>query len=119
MAPINFNIPRYQRREFVAAPLETYANTLGTLQQRHEQAIHKLMHTKTFLANKQLNEAENEWLYNYTQDIQNQLESAAESGSYATALTTAQKLAGQVASDPALIGRERYQQQFKEISRTS
>ena len=33
MAPINFNIPRYQRREFVAAPLETYANTLGTLQQ--------------------------------------------------------------------------------------
>lgn len=115
MAPINFNIPRYQRREFVAAPLETYANTLGTLQQRHEQAIQQANATKTFLANKQLNEAENEWLYNYTQDIQNQLESAAESGSYATALTTAQKLAGQVASDPALIGRERYQQQFKEF----
>lgn len=113
MAPINFTIPRYQRREYINAPLDVYANTLGTLQQRHEQAIEQTNAVKTFLANKQLNEAENEWLYNYSQDIQNQIENAAQSGSYATALTTAKKLAGDVASNPALIGRERYQQQYQ------
>ena len=112
MAPINFTIPRYQRREFVAAPLEIYSNTLGTLQQRHEQAIEQSNAVKTFLANKQLNEEENKWLYDYSKDIERQIEDSVESGSYATALTTAKTLAGKVASDPALIGRERYQQQY-------
>lgn len=115
MAPINFTIPRYQRREFVAAPLEIYSNSLGTLQQRHEQAIEQSNAVKTFLANKQLNEEENKWLYDYSKDIERQIEDAVESGSYATALTTAKTLAGKVASDPALIGRERYQQQYQQF----
>lgn len=113
--PINIRTVGYQKKERVAAPLDVYAGTLNTLQQRHETAIDTSNKIKAILANKELNEAENKWLSDYSQQINNQIESAAQEGSYATALTTATKLAGEVASNPGLIGRERYQQQYKKF----
>lgn len=110
---INIKTSGYQKRERIAAPLEVYSNTLDTLQQRHENAIETSNKIKTFLANKELNEAENKWLSDYSTQINNQIEAAAQQGSYATALTTASKLAGEVASNLGLIGRERYQKEFK------
>lgn len=112
---IDIRTSGYQKREQVAAPLDAYAATLNTLQQKHETAIDTANKIKTFLANKELNEAENKWLSDYSQQINNQIEAAAQEGSYASALTTATKLAGDVASNPALIGRERYQQQYKKF----
>lgn len=113
--PIDIKTSGYQKRERIAAPLDAYSATLNTLQQKHETAIDTANKIKTFLANKELNEAENKWLTDYSQQINNQIEAAAQEGSYATALTTATKLAGEVASNPALIGRERYQQQYKKF----
>lgn len=113
--PIDIKTAGYQKKERVAAPLDVYAGTLNTLQKKHESAIDSANKIKTFLANKNLNEAENKWLSDYSQQINNQIESAAEEGSYASALTTATKLAGEVASNPALIGRERYQQEYKKF----
>lgn len=113
--PINIKTAGYQKKERIAAPLDVYAGTLNTLQKKHESAIETSNKIKTFLANKELNEAENKWLNDYSQQINNQIEAAAQSGSYATALTTATKLAGEAASNPGLIGRERYQQQYKKF----
>lgn len=113
--PININTAGYQKKERVAAPLEVYASTLDTLQKKHDTAIETQNQVKSFLANKQLNEAENKWLADYTQSINNQIEAAAQEGSYATALTTAKRLAGEVTSNPGLIGRERYQAEFKKF----
>lgn len=113
--PINIKTAGYQKRERVAAPLDVYNSTLNTLQQKHDTAIETSNQIKTFLANKQLNEAENEWLDNYSRDINAQIEASAQDGSYATALTTARRLAGEVNSNPGLIGRERYQQEFKKF----
>lgn len=113
--PININTAGYQKKERVAAPLEVYASTLDTLQKKHDTAIETQNQVKTFLANKQLNEAENKWLSDYTQSINNKIEAAAQEGSYATALTTAKRLAGEVTSNPGLIGRERYQAEFKKF----
>lgn len=113
--PIDIKTAGYQKKERVAAPLDVYAGTLDTLQKKHETAIDTTNKIKTFLANKNLNEAENKWLSDYSQQINNQIEAAAEEGSYASALTTATRLAGEVASNPALIGRERYQQEFKKF----
>lgn len=113
--PIDIKTSGYQKRERVAAPLDVYNSTLNTLQQKHDTAIETSNQIKTFLANKQLNEAENEWLDKYSRDVNAQIEASAQEGSYATALTTATKLAGEVASNPALIGRERYQQQYKKF----
>ena len=87
--PIDIKTAGYQKRERVAAPLDVYNSTLNTLQQKHDTAIETSNQIKTFLANKQLNEAENEWLDKYSRD--------------ATALTTARRLAGEVASNPGLI----------------
>lgn len=113
--PININTAGYQKKERIAAPLEVYASTLDTLQKKHDTAIETQNQVKSFLANKQLNEAENKWLADYTQSINNQIETAAQEGSYATALTTAKRLAGEVTSNPGLIGRERYQAEFKKF----
>lgn len=113
--PINIKTAGYQKKERIAAPLDVYAGTLNTLQKKHESAIETSNKIKTFLANKELNEAENKWLNDYSQKINNQIEAAAQDGSYATALTTATKLAGEAASNPGLIGRERYQQQYKKF----
>lgn len=113
--PIDIKTAGYQKRERVAAPLDVYNSTLNTLQQKHDTAIETSNQIKTFLANKQLNEAENEWLDKYSRDINAQIEASAQEGSYATALTTARKLAGEVNSNAGLIGRERYQQEFKKF----
>lgn len=113
--PININTAGYQKKERVAAPLEVYASTLDTLQKKHDTAIETQNQVKSFLANKQLNEAENKWLSDYTQSINSQIEAAAQEGSYVTALTTAKRLAGEVTSNPGLIGRERYQAEFKKF----
>lgn len=113
--PINIKTAGYQKRERVAVPLDVYNSTLNTLQQKHDTAIETSNQIKTFLANKQLNEAENEWLDNYSRDINAQIEASAQEGSYATALSTARRLAGEVNSNPGLIGRERYQQEFKKF----
>lgn len=113
--PINIRTSGYQKRERVAAPLDAYASTLQTLQQKHDTTIETQNKIKGFLANKQLNEAENKWLADYSAKINAQIENAAEKGSYATALTTARKMAGEVASNPGLIGRERYQQEYKKF----
>lgn len=112
---INIRTSGYQKRERVAAPLDAYASTLQTLQQKHDTTIETQNKIKEFLANKQLNEAENKWLADYSAKINAQIEGAAEEGSYATALTTARKMAGEVASNPGLIGRERYQQEYKKF----
>lgn len=113
--PINIRTSGYQKRERVAAPLDAYTSTLQTLQQKHDTTIETQNKIKGFLANKQLNEAENKWLADYSAKINAQIENAAEEGSYATALTTARKMAGEVASNPGLIGRERYQQEYKKF----
>lgn len=112
--PIDIKTSGYQKRERVAAPLDAYSATLNTLQQKHETAIDTANKIKTFLANKELRSRE-QMATDYSQQINNQIEAAAQEGSYATALTTATKLAGEVASNPALIGRERYQQQYKKF----
>ena len=112
---INIRTSGYQKRERVAAPLDAYASTLQTLQQKHDTTIETQNKIKEFLANKKLNEAESKWLADYSAKINAQIEGAAEEGSYATALTTARKMAGEVASNPGLIGRERYQQEYKKF----
>ena len=55
-----------------------------------------------------LNEAEDEWKQNYINDINKQIDNAAQFGNYSTALTTATRLAGEALSNPALRGRIRY-----------
>lgn len=91
------------------------AEAMKTLDTRHEQALQQLSAIDLALSQIELNEAEDAWKANYVADIKKQIDDAAMYGSYATALPTAMKLAGQVLSDPALKARQRYQAHYKEF----
>lgn len=109
----NLNIAKYQKREHVTAPLDIYNDTLDTLQQKHDKAIDQTSAIKTFIANKDLNESESKWASDYAANIESKIQASVEEGSYATALTTVKKLAGDVASDVGLLGREKAQAAYK------
>ena len=109
----NLNIAKYQKREYVGAPIDVYAQSLDTLQQKHEGAIEQMNANKAFLANKDLHESEAGWAANLASEYQSKIDSAAESGSYATALTAAKVAAGEIASNKGLIGREKAQTAYK------
>lgn len=109
----NLNIAKYQKREYISAPIDVYAQSLDTLQQKHEGAIEQMNANKAFLANKDLHESEASWAANLASEYQSKIDSAAESGSYATALTAAKVAAGEIASNKGLIGREKAQAAYK------
>lgn len=66
------------------------------------------------IAQTELNDSEDEWKQNYINDIKTNIDSAIEIGDYAGAFQRATRLAGKVATDPALRGRERYQKKYSE-----
>lgn len=88
--------------------LDIFGNTLDKITQQHEKAVEQRAAIQSALANIKLNEAEDEWKQNYINDINKQIDNAAQFGNYSTALTTATRLAGEALSNPALRGRIRY-----------
>ena len=93
--------------------LDIFGNAVDKITQQHEKALERRSSIISALANLELNEAEDEWKTNYLNDIQNKIDTAAEFGNYASALTTAVKLAGDALSNPALLGRVRAQKEYK------
>ena len=88
--------------------LDIFANAVEKITQQHEKALEQQAAIKTALANVKLNEAEDKWKQNYIEDISKQIDNASRFGNYSTALSTATKLAGDAVSNPALLGRVRY-----------
>lgn len=113
--PNEFGLLDYVPRQQFALPMEYIANGVKTLQKAHYDAIEQQSQINTALSNLELNEAENGWLDKYKEDINSAIDGSAQDGHYATALTRAKQLAGKVASDPALIGRMRYQNDYKKF----
>lgn len=94
--------------------LDIFGNTLDKITQQHEKAVEQRAAIQSALANIKLNAAEDEWKQNYINDINKQIDNAAQFGNYSTALTTATRLAGEAMSNPALRGRMRANEQYEE-----
>lgn len=94
--------------------LDVFGNTLDKITQQHEKAVEQRAAIQSALANIKLNAAEDEWKQNYINDINKQIDNAAQFGNYSTALTTATRLAGEAMSNPALRGRMRANEQYEE-----
>lgn len=94
--------------------LDIFGNTLDKITQQHEKAVEQRAAIQSALANVKLNAAEDEWKQNYINDINKQIDNAAQFGNYSTALTTATRLAGEAMSNPALRGRMRANEQYEE-----
>lgn len=93
--------------------VEAFTNALNKIDEKAKESLQTQNQIKTALANLDINVAEDSWKAGYVRNIQNQLDDAAMYGDYSRSLNTARELAGQVASDPAVLGRVRAQAAYK------
>lgn len=84
-------------------------------EERKQKALAQQANIKAAISQVELDESEDEWKQNYINSIDNQIKNAAAVGDYAGALETATMIAGDVANDPALRGRERYNKERQEF----
>lgn len=93
--------------------VEAFTNALNKIDEKAKESLQTQNQIKMALANLDINAAEDSWKAGYVRNIQNQLDDAAMYGDYSRSLNTARELAGQVASDPAVLGRVRAQAAYK------
>lgn len=93
--------------------VEAFTNALNKIDEKAKESLQTQNQIKMALANLDINSAEDSWKAGYVRNIQNQLDDAAIYGDYSRSLNIARELAGQVASDPAVLGRVRAQAAYK------
>lgn len=93
--------------------IEAFTNALNKIDEKAKESLQTQNQIQMALANLDINAAEDSWKAGYARNIQNQLDAAAMYGDYSRSLNTARILAGQVASDPAVLGRVRAQAAYK------
>ena len=93
--------------------VEAFTNALNKIDEKAKESLQTQNQIKMALANLDINAAEDSWKAGYVRNIQNKLDDAAMYGDYSRSLNTARELAGQVASDPAVLGRVRAQAAYK------
>ena len=93
--------------------VEAFTNALNKIDEKAKESLQTQNQIKMALANLDINAAEDSWKAGYVRNIQNQLDDAAMYGDYSRSLNIARELAGQVASDPAVLGRVRAQAAYK------
>lgn len=93
--------------------VEAFTNALNKIDEKAKESLQTQNQIQMTLANLDINAAEDSWKAGYARNIQNQLDDAAMYGDYSRSLNTARVLAGQVASDPAVLGRVRAQAAYK------
>ncbi len=93
--------------------VEAFTNALNKIDEKAKESLQTQNQIQMALANLDINAAEDSWKAGYVRNIQNQLDDAAMYGDYSRSLNTARELAGQVASDPAVLGRVRAQAAYK------
>lgn len=84
-------------------------------EERKQNALKQQSAIKAAISEVDLDASEDEWKQQYIDNINNQINTAAEVGDYGGALDMAIKLAGDATIDPALRGRERYNKERKEF----
>ena len=105
----------YTRRPIIRKDLSTFAKSMETLTARHQEAIKQRSAIENQLAQVELNAAEDEWKYDYAKSIRDKIDNEAELGNYAGALTTAIQEGATALTNPALLGRYRANQAYKQF----
>lgn len=94
--------------------LDIYQNAVNAINEQHEKALEYKGKIQDAINKIDLHESENQWKANYLAGVMKQIDNEARFGGYSSALTKATELAQSAASDPALLGRAKYYQQYKE-----
>lgn len=107
----NFN---YIEREFVnPVSLETIGRTFNTLEQGHKEAVKAASDLQVTMANLDLNEAEAGWRQGKIAEIRQTVADNSNYGNAYGALDDLIAQAGNIASDPGMIGRLQAQKDYK------
>lgn len=94
--------------------LDIYQNAVNAINEQHEKALEYKGKIKDAINKIDLHSNEGQWKQNYLNNIMQQIDNEARYGGYSSALSKATELAQTAASDPALLGRAKYYQQWKE-----
>lgn len=113
--PINIENVELNRRPVVRKDLSILSKSFDDIDTRHQEALKQRTAIDTALANLELNEAEDSWKTKYSDSIKEKIDSEAQFGNYANALTAATKAASDAFSNPALLGRYRANQEYKKF----
>lgn len=97
--------------------LDVLGRTYDKLDEKSQKALEQASAIDLALSKIELNASEDSWKTNYINQIRKQIDSAAQFGNYATALSTATKLAGKALSDTALLGRVRANANYEEAKK--
>ena len=94
--------------------LDIYQNAVNAINEQHEKALEARGKIESSIDQMDLAPEEAVWKQGFKDDILRQIDNEARYGGYSTALTKATKLAQTAATSPAMLGRAKYYQQFKE-----
>lgn len=95
-------------RNPVRANLDIHRENANYFTAQHEAALEQRSKILSAINSANLNEAEDEWKYDYANRIMSRIDSAAQFGNYAAAKDLTTKLASEAVTSPELLGRIRY-----------
>ena len=94
--------------------LDIYQNAVNAINEQHEKALEARGKVESSIDQIDLSPEESKWKQGFKESILKQIDDEARYGGYSTALSKATKLAQTAATSPALLGRAKYYQKFKE-----
>lgn len=110
----------YQLQQIPIRQIDTnlVGNTLATITAGNREALQKQSELKTAIANMDLNEAEDGFRQQLFDDITTTIEDNSIAGNAYYALDDIIKKAGDIGSNPGLLGRLKAQQEYKKFNET-
>ena len=103
----------YTPRPIVRKDINSFARGMEQLTARHKEAILQRSAVDDVFSKLELNPAEDEWKFNYGQQVKSKIDDAAQLGNYAGALSTAITAGRESINNPALLGRLRANMNYK------
>lgn len=110
----------YQLQQIPIRQIDTnlVGNTLATITAGNKEALQKQSELRTAIANMDLNEAEDGFRQQLFDDITSTIEDNSVAGNAYYALDDIIKKAGDISSNPGLLGRLKAQQEYKKFNET-
>lgn len=110
----------YQLQQIPIRQIDTnlVGNTLATITAGNKEALQKQSELRTAIANMDLNEAEDGFRQQLFDDITTTIENNSVAGNAYYALDDIVKKAGDIGSNPGLLGRLKAQQEYKKFNET-
>lgn len=99
-----YNVPQ---REPIRMNLDAFSKAIDKIDEKNQRALQQRTAIDVALSQIELDSSEDQWKFNYAQNIRDQIDAQAEFGDYSRALNTATMLASTAVASPELIGRQR------------